>query len=237
MMLSALRRNILRCCALTVAPWFLVGAAETLPEQEERRSKFGLIGIVGRWSHEVSDGKQIVLADGPHGQSPSAQDAERLGTTLFGRLDPAFTANATSTGAFSLGVLEHVPQFTEGTYRAKFKLVSGASDQTAGLVFDLQPNGEYLFVRYNTKDGNVALWRYADGRRERVAETAHKPPLRLGSWNDIVLAVRGSRIVGTVNTDMRLEHDLQKPVTGRLGFWTKRDSVTMFSDIDVQPAK
>jgi hypothetical protein len=115
--------------------------------------------------------------------------------------------------------------------------VSGKSDQTAGLVFDLKPTGEYLFVRYNTKEGNVALWRYGNGDRAVVARGEQKAQLPLGSWHDLTLTVTGSRIVGTVNADLRLEHDLGRPVAGRVGFWTKRDSVTLFKDAAVDGGK
>ena len=50
-----------------------------------------------------------------------------------------------------------VEAFTDGTAQVQFKLIAGASDQLAGLVFNLRSTGEYLAVRYNTKDGNVPL--------------------------------------------------------------------------------
>jgi len=39
-----------------------------------------------------------------------------------------------------------------------------------------------------------------------------------------------------VNGVLRLEHELERPVSGRVGFWTKRDSTTLFKDIRVEPA-
>lgn len=73
-------------------------------------------------------------------------------------------------------VLPDISRLTAGTFAAQFNLVSGDSDQTAGLVFDLRPTGEYLFVRYNTREGNLALWRYAGGKREVVARPDQKGP-------------------------------------------------------------
>jgi hypothetical protein len=120
--------------------------------------------------------------------------------------------------------------------RARFKLVSGETDQTAGLVFDLRPNSKYAFVRYNTREGNVALWRYADGKREVVARSSEKLGLSLGEWHEISVTLSGTRLVGQVNETLRLEHDLETPAAGRIGFWTKRDSVTMFKDVVVEPS-
>ena len=104
-------------------------------------------------------------------------------------------------------------------------------------MFDLKPTGEYLFVRYNTKEGNIALWRYNAGDRAVVARGEQKAQLPLGSWYDLALTVAGSRIAGAVNGELRLEHDLGRPVAGRVGFWTKRDSVTLFKDVAVDGGK
>ena len=79
-------------------------------------------------------------------------------------------------------------------------------------MFDLKPTGEYLFVRYNTKEGNIALWRYNAGDRAVVARGEQKAQLPLGRWYDLALA-------------------------GRVGFWTKRDSVTLFKDVAVDGGK
>lgn len=76
----------------------------------------------------------------------------------------------------------------------QFKLVAGASDQTAGVVFDLRSNGEYLYVRYNTKDGDLALWKYADGERHLIVHGTGKGQLSLGAWHELVVTVRGREL-------------------------------------------
>lgn len=219
---------------MAVSAWFAFGAVEALAEQEKRKSKAGIVGVVGKWS-ETADGDGVVRGDGAAG-TVGESAAAAAAKSLFGNASSAFVANATSPAAFALAVLPDAQRFSAGVYKAQFQLVSGASDQTAGLVFDLQPTGEYLFVRYNTREGNVALWRYADGKREVVARTSDKVQLPLGEWHDIALTINGSRIIGLVNNSMRLEHDLGREPAGRIGFWTKRDSVTMFRQISVVPA-
>ena len=222
--------------AAVLSPWLALAGAELLPQQEDRKAKQGVVGVVGTWTEQLSDGETVITADGPANPAPPpVADVERIAKTLFGRPDPVFTANATAAGAFSLGVLQQAPALSQGSYRAKFRLVSGTGDQTAGLVFGLKPSGEYLFVRYNTKDGNVALWRYANGQRERLADGERSRQLGLGGWHDLAVTIAGTRVVGTASTDLRLEHDLKQDVSGRVGFWTKRDSVTMFKDVAIEP--
>ena len=55
--------------------------------------------------------------------------------------------------------------------------------QTAGIVFNLQPTGDYLFVRYNTKDGNAALWSYSGGQRRVIAHGEVHEQLPLNVWD------------------------------------------------------
>lgn len=37
-------------------------------------------------------------------------------------------------------------------------MIGGKSDQVAGILFGLSPQGEYYAARYNTKEGNLAIW-------------------------------------------------------------------------------
>jgi len=212
-----------------------IAAASAQPRQADRAAKIGAIPIVGQWIEEAEAGEGVVRVDGVPGQPPPSAAVEKAATSLFGKVDPAFVANATAPGAFSLAVLPNVNAFSAGTFRARFRLVSGASDQTAGLVFGLKPNGEYLYARYNTKDGNIALWRYANGNREVIAHGEQHVQLPLGAWHDMGVTIAGTRLVAVVNDRLRFEHQLPGPVDGRIGFWTKRDSVTMFKDVRVTP--
>ena len=218
-----------------MAPWRRGDRVRAPPFQTDRTAKVGVVGIVGQWVEKAEAGESVVRVDGAPGRTPATADVEKAATSLFGRVDPAFVANATAPGAFSLAALPDVPRFSEGTFRARFRLVSGASDQTAGLVFDLRANGEYLYARYNTKDGNLALWRFANGAREVIAHGEQHVQLPLGAWHEIAVTIAGTRLVAVVNDKLRFEHELPRRVDGRIGFWTKRDSVTTFKDVRVTP--
>jgi hypothetical protein len=224
-------KNVVRLIGATT-----LSAAVVIPALAQPAGGVGVLGVVGHWIEEKDGADPIVRVDGLPGRVPSAAEIEKAATTLFGKLDPTFAANAGAPGAFSLGVLSRVPRFTEGTFRARFKLVSGASDQTAGLVFDLEPNGEYLYARYNTKDGNLALWRFANGNREVIGHGEQHVQLPLGVWHELAVTITGSRLLAVANNGaLRFEHTLPEPVDGRVGFWTKRDSVTQFKDVSVTP--
>ena len=211
-------------------------AVGAMAVQAPRPAAVGIVGVVGQWIEEKDGAEPAVRVNGVPGTIPAAAEIEKSAKTLFGTLDPTFAVNAGSANAFSLGVLSNVPRFTEGTFRARFKLVSGESDQTAGLVFDLEPNGEYLYARYNTKDGNLALWRFVKGNREVIAHGEQHVQLPLNVWHELSVTIAGTRLsVEANNGKIRFEHPLPEPVDGRIGFWTKRDSVTLFKDVRITP--
>ena len=117
----------------------------------------------------------------------------------------------------------------------QFKLIAGASDQLAGLVFNLRSSGEYLAVRYNTKDGNAALWKYDNGARARLADGTAHAQLPLDVWHTIEVQVVDRKVTGLVNGTLRVEHTLDQPISGRVGFWAKPDSVSAFKGLQIQP--
>jgi hypothetical protein len=198
--------------------------------QRQTGSPAVITPVLGHWTTAMEAGGAVVTADATkwNGQPPAA--LEGLAKALFGgsTVNPAFRTNVTSEGAFPLAVFNDITTFTAGTVRLEFKLIGGETDQIAGLVFDLRPTGEYLYVRYNTRDDNVALWRFANGQRSVVAHgTAHRR-LAMNEWHPLVLTVRDRTLRATAAGDLSVDHTLDRPVSGRVGAWTKRDSITAF---------
>jgi hypothetical protein len=53
--------------------------------------------------------------------------------------------------------------------------------------------------------------------------------LALGQWHDLVVNIDGANVTAAAdNGAMTVAHTLPAPVDGRLGLWTKADSVTAF---------
>jgi hypothetical protein len=197
-------------------------------------TRLDLVPIVGHWEQQTSGQETIVTVDATKWDRKPVADPMAAARRLFAEPSALFAANASSAGAFPLAAVRNVETLTGGTARAQFKLIAGASDQLAGLVFDLRPNGEYLAVRYNTKDGNVALWKYVDGARARVAEGTDHVQLPLDVWHTIELTVADRKVTGVVNGRLRLEHTIDRPVAGRVGFWAKPDSVSAFKGLQIE---
>jgi hypothetical protein len=169
--------------------------------------------LVGHWeSAAAENGQPVILADARKWQTTKAEVP------------------------FPLAAVRGVKDFRDGVLTVKFKMIGGESDQIAGLAFGISPAAEYYYARYNTKDGNVALWRYEDGARKRIFDGTEHLQLPLNTWHELRVEVRGTKVVATVNDKLRIEHTLPAPVTGRVGFYTKRDSVTAFTGFTVSSA-
>jgi hypothetical protein len=192
-----------------------------------------LVGVIGHWT-AVNDGGPALKGDGAQwsGTTTRAQ-LESAMRPFFPSPSEQLVANGIAPGAFPLAVWNGVTNFTEGEIRVQFKMLGGKDDQNAGIVMGLQPNGEYFYVRYNTKDGDAAAWRFANGDRIRIVHGTPAPLLPLGTWHELVVRVNGTKVVGTVNGTISVEHTLAQPLQGRVGVWTKRDAVTVFRNFRV----
>ena len=225
----------------TLAWWMATAwlvAPHPVVTDDIRQRTTGLTGVIGHWTESV-DSTAIITVDGAKwsGQTPVAE-LTRASVQWFGSASDAFVRNGSAVGAFPLAVASHVARFTSGTLRVQFKMISGASDQNAGLVFDLAPTGEYLYARYNTKDGDLALWRFVNGERQIIVHGTGARQLALGTWHELVVNINGRALDVSVkgDTTLKLTATLDRVPTGRVGLWVKRDAVTAFRSFSATAA-
>jgi hypothetical protein len=194
----------------------------------------GLVGVVGHWTSIDDEGPAFKGDGGRWSGQTSRAELGRVRGVLFPVLSESFVASATASGAFPLAVYRDATNFTQGTVRTRFKLIGGTDDRNAGIVVGLDTSGAYFFVRYNTKDGNVAVWRYAGGERQVLAHGEAHEQLAPGAWHELVVTVGGGKVKGEVSgRGLTVEYTLDRPLNGRVGLWTKRDAVTAFKDFRV----
>lgn len=189
-----------------------------------------LVPVVGHWTRGDDGGPTLTVDGEAWSGTTTRTEVEARTRPLWAITSERFVRHATAADAFPLAIASDVSGFSNGTVSVQFKMLGGKSDQNAGIVFGLDPSElSYYFVRYNTKDGDVALWRYSDGKR---AVIAHGEPaaakLPLGVWHTLVLRVDGTRVTVTANDTIPLSHELPVAPSGRIGLWTKRDAVTVF---------
>src|SRR5438034_181098 len=116
----------------------------------------------------------------------------------------------------------------------KFKPISGREDASGGIVFRFN-DGKYYVVRANALENNFRLYYYDRGRRE-IASAKVKPPA-LGQWHTVRVVAVGDRIQAWLDGVRHLDRRDTRFKAGRVGLWTKADSVTAFDDLSIRGTK
>ncbi len=60
-------------------------------------------------------------------------------------------------------------------------------------------------------------------------------PLAKNEWHSMKITVKGQKLEGYLNGKLLLQYDLAEPVSGKIGTWSKTDSVSYFDDYTVIP--
>jgi hypothetical protein len=125
----------------------------------------------------------------------------------------------------------------EGSFKdldlnVRFKAVSGTVDQAAGLVFRLKDPSNYYIVRANALEHNYRLYHVIGGRRQQFAGANCK--VTSGAWHELHVEAAGNKITCYYDGVKKIEAtDDTFKEAGKIGLWTKADSVTYFDDLKV----
>lgn len=202
------------------------------------RESAKFLSVVGNWAIVDDGGRHVLGVDGRQwlrGQ-PAGGLAEKA-RTIYGARNEEFIDNVKAFAYFPYTVAKDVPDFHDGDISMRFKLVAGQLDQCAGILFNLKPNGDYLTVRFNGKEDNVVLWTFKQGKRSFVKKGTENVPLAMNQWNTLQISVQGTNLKASLNGKQLLDYTLAEPVSGRVGLWSKTDSVSYFDDYTVTPAR
>jgi hypothetical protein len=192
---------------------------------------------VGFWLIGTDGDNKVLVVDGrkwEEGQS-SAGIAEKA-RAIYGERYAEFLDNVKAYAYFPFAVAKYVDDFNKGEISLRFKPIAGKVDQAAGILFNVKPNGDYLTLRANALEENLVLFKYVKGKRSSV-KWIKNVPTPSKKWQDLRLVVQGKEVKGYLIGTLYLEHTLPEPVSGKVGVWTKADSVTYFDDFTVKPGK
>jgi hypothetical protein len=122
----------------------------------------------------------------------------------------------------------------------RFKPISGRVDQAAGLVWRYQDEDNYYIVRANALEGNVVLYKVEKGKRTDLPLKGEgrtygkKTEVPQGTWGSLRVVATGPLFEVYFNgTKLYEVEDTTFAGAGRVGVWTKADSVTHFDDLTV----
>lgn len=159
---------------------------------------------------------------------------EDQGGKFLAQLDPDRTRSR-----FPVAVLDDLTA-NDIDLSVRFRPVSGEVDQAAGLVWRYQDEDNYYIVRANAREDNVVLYKVENGRRTDLPLKGEgrtygkKAPVPSGEWSTLRLVATGNRFEVYLNGSKLYEvEDSTFTGAGKVGVWTKADSVTHFDDLTV----
>ncbi len=143
----------------------------------------------------------------------------------------AQTSTDTTDYRFPLLIADEA-SFKDLELSVKFKPVSGEVDRAGGLVFRLKDANNYYIVRANALEDNYRLYHVVAGNRRQFAGANFK--VTSGEWHELRVECVGNKIICYYDGVRKIEatDDTFKDA-GKIGLWTKADSVMYFDDLKV----
>jgi len=220
--------------------------------------------MVGTWVVAKDGPDKVIMIDGRPWVASKDNPTRLLLQTarkLYGTSNEELMDNAKQFAYYPVAVLKSVANFSNGTISMKFKTIAGESDRCSGILFNVKPNGDWLAVRYNDTENNVALWEFHNGIRRNIKFSDRSKPFPLDrtAWHELKMTVNGADFKAWLDGAPALEYTLgsepttgrrgppdpdlfptnnpvlRPPVAGKIGLWSKTDSTSYFKEYLVSP--
>jgi hypothetical protein len=206
---------------------------------------FFLMGMHGMASHAVS------FESNRTGATPEGWTA-----TLTGSGDPKWTVESDQTAPSKAKVVKQSGRATfplllkndtnikDGFVEVKFKAIAGSEDRAAGVVWRAKDANNYYVVRANALEDNFVLYKTVSGVRSALDIVGRKGgygvsvPVPANTWHSLRIDFKGARFTASFNGKQLFEvEDSTFTDGGKVGLWTKADSVTLFDEINYGETK
>lgn len=129
----------------------------------------------------------------------------------------------------------------DGFVEVKFKAVSGKGDQAAGVLWRCADKDNYYICRANALEDNVVLYKVEKGKRTSLEIVGRKggygveEKVAPRTWHTLRVDFGGAKFLVHFDGKKLFEvHDETFKDAGRVGLWTKADSVTLFDDFNFE---
>jgi hypothetical protein len=117
----------------------------------------------------------------------------------------------------------------DGFVAVKFKPVSGKEDQAGGVIWRLQDANNYYIARANALENNVTIYHTINGKRTEKKRTNMN--VASNQWHTLRVDFTGNHFTVTFDGKKAIDWDDNTfKDAGKIGLWTKADSVTAFDD-------
>jgi hypothetical protein len=125
----------------------------------------------------------------------------------------------------------------DGFVEVRFKSVSGKEDQAGGVIWRVQDKDNYYVCRANALEDNVVLYKTVQGKRTALDIVGRKggyglkasvPPAQ---WHTLRVEFKDQQFKVIFDGKHLFEvADRTFTEAGKVGVWTKADSVTLFDN-------
>jgi hypothetical protein len=123
--------------------------------------------------------------------------------------------------------------FGDFTFSTRVKCVGGAIEQMAGVVFRYQDEQNYYYLRASAKGNTFRFFKVVGGQRS--APIGPEMQIPAGQWHDLAVECKANVIKCFLNGKQAIPDLTDNSfVAGKIGFWTKSDSVSHFTDAQIR---
>jgi hypothetical protein len=210
---------------------------------DRRQLAIGTAALVAGWP-AIATAQTINFAEAAVGTQPAGFEFSRTGSGPPGRWE--VVRDDTAEGKKALAQLSADPtdyRFPLAIYSevmavnveiaARFKPISGKEDQAGGVVVRFSNPNNYYIARANALENNVRFYRVVKGRRQQLASANAK--VTAGEWNRLTLRAENDRFTVSLNDKtLHTTTDHTFRSAGKVGLWTKADSVTHFDRVEIR---
>ena len=171
-------------------------------------------------------------------------------STLTGSGDPKWTVENDETAPSKSKVLKQSGRATyplllkndssikDGFVEITFKAIAGSQDRAAGIVWRAKDANNYYVTRANALEDNVVLYKTVNGVRSPLDIVGRKGgygtdvKVPADTWHSLRIDFSGSRFRVSFNGKQLFEvEDSTFADAGKVGLWTKADSVMLFDQV------
>jgi hypothetical protein len=181
----------------------------------------------------------------PIGQAPSGFTFGRTGSGRFGRWVVQNDKDAPSGGQVLAQVdadntsyrfpvaVANEPVLRDLQISVRCKSVTGTVDQACGVVFRYTDENNYYVARANALEDNVRFYSVKNGKRIQLASWSGR--VSSGFWHELRVDAQGDRFsIFWGGQKVITASDKTFPDGGKIGLWTKADSVTYFDSLSAE---
>lgn len=122
--------------------------------------------------------------------------------------------------------------FGDFRFTTRFKTVKGSVEQMAGIVFRLQNETNFYVLRASSLGNTFRFYKVVNGQRGLMPGPSI--PIPRGVWHEMSVECAGNQIRCFLNGVQVIPTITDNSFSsGKVGFWTKSDSVSYFSEARV----